>query len=265
MPSVIEPFPAWYEAVENVCIGALGLAGATILWAAVDHRSRAARQARELLRRRGVRRALVMGVAASIFIIAAEDVLDGEPHELLLRLDLVVRETMHWARSHPLARALASVVSKLTGPGLAGGLIIGALGLVAVNRRRDALVVAGGTLSAWLVSAGLKLTFGIPRPGHGRTLYAISGYGFPSAHALVAVVGCGLLAWSIAAGAPALVRRGVYAGAGAVAAGAGISRVVLDAHWLSDVIAGLALGVIWLNAVLLAVAHVRNPAREQPG
>jgi membrane-associated phospholipid phosphatase len=50
-----------------------------------------------------------------------------------------------------------------------------------------------------------------------------------------------------------------------VAAGAGISRVVLDAHWLSDVIAGLALGVIWLNAVLLAVAHARNPAREQPG
>jgi membrane-associated phospholipid phosphatase len=262
---MIDQLPAWWEGLEAASIGMLCLMGLAVSWAAIDQRSGAARQAREGLRRPAVRRALVMSAAAAIFVIAAEDVLDGQPHEFLVRLDLVVREAMHWVRSHPLARSLASAVSQLTGPGLVGGLIVGAIGLVLVNRRQDALVITAGTVSAWLVSAGLKLGFAIPRPGHSRTLYAISGYGFPSAHALVAVVGCGLLAWGVARRAPTLVQCAAYAGAGIFAAGAGMSRVVLDAHWLSDVIAGLAVGVVWLNVVLLAVAHVGAPARRQPG
>jgi membrane-associated phospholipid phosphatase len=259
------PLPIWFELLENACIAALGLAGVAVVWAVLDHRSAAARRARELLRRRGVLRALVMGAAASIFIIAAEDVLDGEPYELLVRLDWLVRETTPQLRAQPMGRALASGVSALTGPGLVGGLILGAVGLTLVNRRRDALVILGGTLSAWLVSAGLKLAFGVPRPAHGPTLHTISGYGFPSAHALVATVACGLLAWSAARGAPGLVRAGLYAAAVLLATGAGLSRVVLDAHWLSDVIAGLAVGVLWLNAVLLAAPRLGDPAVERPG
>jgi membrane-associated phospholipid phosphatase len=260
---VIGPLPLWFEALETVCIGALGLAGAAVLWVVLDHRSAAARHALELLRRRGVRRALVMGAAACIFIIAAEDVMDGQPHELLVRLDHLVHDSTPQLRAQPMGRALASGVSTLTGPGLAGGLILGAVGLALVNRRRDALIIVGGTLSAWLVSVGLKLAFSVPRPAHPHTLYAISGYGFPSAHALVAMVACGLLAWSATRGAPGPVRAALYAAAVMLAVGAGLSRVILDAHWLSDVIAGLAVGVLWLNAVLLAVPRLGDRVGEQ--
>jgi membrane-associated phospholipid phosphatase len=260
---VIGPLALWLDALETACIGVLGLAGAAALWVVVDRRSAAARQTRGLLRRRGVRRALVMSAAACIFIIAAEDVMDGQSYELLVRLDHVVHDSTPQLRAQPMGRALASGVSTLTGPGLAGGLILGAVGLALVKRWRDALVVVGGTLSAWLVSVGLKILFGVPRPAHAHTLHAISGYGFPSAHALVAMVACGLLAWSAARGARGPVRAALYTAAGMLAAGAGLSRVILDAHWLSDVIAGLAVGVLWLNAVLLAVPRVGDRVAAQ--
>src|SRR5262249_4697524 len=164
--SVIGPLPFWFEALETACIVALCLAGLALTWAALDHRSTASDRVRALLRRRGVRRALVMGAAACVFIIAAEGVIDGKPNALLWRLDRLVRETAPQLRAQPMGRALASGVSTLTGPGLAGGLILGTVGLALVKRRRDALIIIGGTLSAWLVSVGLKLAFAVPRPAH---------------------------------------------------------------------------------------------------
>jgi membrane-associated phospholipid phosphatase len=39
-----------------------------------------------------------------------------------------------------------------------------------------------------------------------------------------------------------------------VAAATGAARVLLNAHWLSDVAGGLAVGVLWLGVVMLAVS-----------
>jgi undecaprenyl-diphosphatase len=82
------------------------------------------------------------------------------------------------------------------------------------------------------------------------------GYGFPSGHALVTVVGCGLLLWTLAQlqGASPRFSR-CCTGAIAIGLVAGAARVVLNAHWVSDVIAGVAIGSVWLTLVVVGLSR----------
>jgi len=47
-----------------------------------------------------------------------------------------------------------------------------------------------------------------------------------------------------------------------LAFGAGISRVILYAHWPSDVVAGLALGTLWLVLLPAIVTTRRGPSAD---
>jgi len=71
----------------------------------------------------------------------------------------------------------------------------------------------------------------------------------------------GLLAVGLSIGRSARLRALLWIGAGIVALVVGASRVYLGAHWLTDVLAGYALGVAWI-ALLLAISRlmtVRDP------
>jgi undecaprenyl-diphosphatase len=224
-------------------------------WSALDRRSQAAAWVRQTWRRLGARQLVASAVAAIAFVAICEDVVFREDDEIVLRLDSVVQQAAHLVAPSAAIRNLASFLSRLTGEGMLATVATAAACLVAVGRRRDGLVILFGTASAWILSAGLKMAFGVVRPGSHQTWYEITGYGFPSAHTLVAVVGYGLLAVALGRNARPAVRAALYAGALVFAALTGAARLVLDVHWLSDVAAGFAIGVVWLNLVrLVAVA-----------
>jgi undecaprenyl-diphosphatase len=64
---------------------------------------------------------------------------------------------------------------------------------------------------------------------------------------------CGLCAWAVGR---RLDRRRqiVLSDLVAIVAGAmGAARIVVDAHWFSDVVAGLAMGSLWVCLVLMLV------------
>jgi undecaprenyl-diphosphatase len=186
-------------------------------------------------------------------------VLDDGPGEFLRDADRAVRRAVRPAAAQPVVHRIASAVSQLTGPGLAGAVAVGAAALVLARRRRQALVLVAGTAGAWLLSAALKVTFAVARPAHvPQPHHAITGYGFPSAHTFVAVVGCGLLAWAAARHTRPGMARVLHAGAAAAAALVGAARIIVGAHWLTDVVAGFALGVIWLNLVVWATARYED-------
>lgn len=111
--------------------------------------------------------------------------------------------------------------------------------------------VAFGHLAGQL----LKTLMAAPRPldlGYqGASLYA-----FPSGHATMTTVVYGFLAVLVARGLAPRLRWLPYAAALALVLLVAVSRLYLGAHWLSDVLGGMALGGAWV--ALLGIAYVRH-------
>ncbi len=256
---------ALIDDTPKACLAALLLALAGFgAWAAVDRRTRGAAVVRQAFRLSGwPGRALVVLLATAVLVVVMEDVLNREREQLVLRVDAFARSTGRVAAAQPGVRRAASVVSRATGEGLLVLVVAATALLTAARRRREAVVLVAGTLGAWLLANALKLTFAVRRPGSRATLYEISGYGFPSAHALVTLVACGLIAWVVGRRATPRVRLALYGVALTVAVLSSAARIVLSAHWVSDVVAGLAIGMLWLVAVILA-ASWREPSALFP-
>jgi membrane-associated phospholipid phosphatase len=256
--------PPWYELVEGICLAVLVIVPLVAVWTRLD-RPPAPAFIRRLGQSPGGRATLVAVIAASALFVVAEDALDRDRHELLPVLDIAVRDAGRVVRRWPGVLLVAGAVNDLTGPGLAGVVLIASIGLVARGRRYEALVLGAGTLSAWGLSAALKLGFAVPRPHAMAHRYAITGYTFPSAHTVVTLVAAGLIVWALRrlTAGPRTLR--LYAGAVVVGGAAGGARVLLGAHWFTDVLAGLAVGVLWLMAVIAVSSFYAPRSAPTPG
>lgn len=115
----------------------------------------------------------------------------------------------------------------------------------------------------WLaaIAVGLLLTVGLdalvdtPRPPT-----AAAGFGFPSIAVTMTTVVFGFFAVLIAREFPGRQRVWPYLVAGVATALVAFARLYLGAHWLSDVVAGVLLGVVWL--LVLGIAYRRHSARS---
>ena len=137
-------------------------------------------------------------------------------------------------------------------------LVVVALALVVVaikirSPRRGSIVaflvvlIAGQNFIANL----LKVVVDRARPG-GHHLAGFSGASFPSGHATTAFAAFAGFALIFGRERPARVQA-IYMGLAAGAAAAvGATRVLLDVHWLTDVIAGAALGLAWFAVSAIA-------------
>jgi membrane-associated phospholipid phosphatase len=214
-------------------------------WSALDPGSPVA----ALLRRYCSTRLMVGLVAFGIFAVVAGDVLEAERGDLIPMLDQALRPVAQAAAGLPGVRFAAETVSWLTGEGLALVLLGAALILWVGERETEAAAVVAGTLSAWGASGLFKVLLGIPRPHP-----SVWRYSFPSGHAFVSLVAFGLMAWVAGSRGSSVRQTWLMVGAVAVAVLTGLSRLLLDMHWLSDVVGGLAVGTVWLNATI-AVAE----------
>jgi membrane-associated phospholipid phosphatase len=208
------------------------------MWVAVDRSSSIALALRQRWTPQA-RRIVVVVLALTAFIAVADDVVFEERDESIVRLDHAVAA---WLTGFK-ARRLAIIVGRLTGEGLVVLVGLGALALLSVGRRQDALMLVVGTLTAWGMTGLLKTLCAVQRP-------RLTGYGFPSGHVVVTVVALGTMAWALSRGRHWLVRVSLLATAGVIAVATGLSRVMLRVHWTSDVLGGLAFGVAWLTLVI---------------
>jgi len=124
-------------------------------------------------------------------------------------------------------------------------------------RRRawQPLALLGGAYLGALVLARLvKVLVGRPRPPAALMLDHATGAAFPSGHTTEGTAVFVLLAVLLAAGTVSWGRKlAAAAGAVLVVLVIGFSRLYLGVHWLTDVLAGYALGGLWLCALLLGV------------
>ncbi len=115
------------------------------------------------------------------------------------------------------------------------------------------LILDVGLSAAWFTMALLKLIFGRVRPLGEHLVYA-GGYSFPSGHAMLSMVFYGFVAYIFSLYLQGWPRLGVQFAAGLLILLIGCSRVYLNVHYSSDVMAGFFLGSLFL----LVMIHTHN-------
>jgi undecaprenyl-diphosphatase len=140
----------------------------------------------------------------------------------------------------------------VVGFGVVAALVIG-------GQRLDALLVVAAAVSTQLLALAIRWLVARPRPVDGFT--PVDSWAFPSGHTLHSAVAALLLVH--------LIKRWRWAVAAAATLAAvlvGVSRVMLLAHWPSDVLGGwlLALGSLLLLFTASDAVRRTRPRPEPP-
>jgi undecaprenyl-diphosphatase len=166
--------------------------------------------------------------------------------ESLQSLDQQTMEAFGRLRSAcPVLERPMNDLSALGGQTVLTLVVIFAVGLLlSLRRYRTAGFVLATALGGYVLSVGLKLLVGRPRPAGG--LIQLSGNSFPSGHSMLSAiiyltlaltVSTVILRWR--------VRLYVIGSALVLVALIGISRLYLGVHYLTDVAAGWLVGLAW--------------------
>jgi membrane-associated phospholipid phosphatase len=201
--------------------------------------------------------ALVLIGAAWLLGEITEDVVTHDP--LLHRTDMYVSQ---WLHAHG-APVLTSIMLAITWLGSTTAIVIIALGFaLLLYRQRDwywlmtlALTLPCGMVINWL----MKLAVQRPRPFYVDPVLALTTFSFPSGHAAGSTLLYGVLAaWFYKTETRVPRRALVIAGLVALVALIAFSRVYLGVHYLTDVVAGVLEGIVWLTACLTALDAMRR-------
>jgi undecaprenyl-diphosphatase len=123
-------------------------------------------------------------------------------------------------------------------------LLIG--GFLLLGKKKYAIETAVMGTSSTALLFGLKHIFERQRPDLPFVQH-LSGYSYPSGHALISFVFCSVLVYLVW---NSRVKPGVKWTLAALliifSLAIGISRIVLRAHYFTDVLAGFCLGYIWV-------------------
>lgn len=197
---------------------------------------------------------LVAAVAGGVFIALA---LAVTVHRGPLPFDGAVRDWFHSMAGPSTRNRLRSVARLGAREVLVPLLVLG--GVILSLRRRTPgplLLLVGSYLGMALVVGPFKTLLHRPEP---FDVPGQIGRSFPSGHAAQSILVYGMLAALVALGpiSPRL-RTACFSTAALASAAVGFAVLIRDAHWLSDMIAGYAIGIAWL-AGPLAVAHLQVP------
>jgi undecaprenyl-diphosphatase len=159
---------------------------------------------------------------------------------------------------------IAKVVTRLGSLPVVGLLALAASGLLAARRRWAELGVLVVGL-AIVVSGVHELKAAVDRPRPVGSLVGTVGSSFPSGHAAYSTFYLWLAVTVVMRLRPGMARGAAVVTAGiALTALIGLSRVYLEAHFMSDVSAGWALGA-GAFALCAAVALVVGAVRQNGG
>ncbi|MCA1030891.1 phosphatase PAP2 family protein [Bacillus timonensis] len=161
----------------------------------------------------------------------------------------------NWAESisTPLVTTFFTIFTEIGSKYGIGGLFLLSLLLLGWKFRNYSAMVAvsvcvlgGDQLNKWF-----KQLFARERPMIEESIYA-EGFSFPSGHAMVGLAFYGFVAY--------LIMSGLKSGKSKMICGVafsiliffvGISRIILNAHYPSDVFAGFAFGFVYLSLCIL--------------
>jgi undecaprenyl-diphosphatase len=171
------------------------------------------------------------------------------------------------ALSRHLSTEVLRVTATITHLGDAGFLIgLGALVTLILLFKRRVLLA-----SAWAIATGagallnllLKSIFERTRPVHDHGVVLADGWSFPSGHAAGAMLMYGLLAYVLIRHTERSWHLPIAIVAVALIVFVGFSRVLLQVHYLSDVLAGYMSAASWGLLCVAGLEAVRWRGRQR--
>jgi membrane-associated phospholipid phosphatase len=223
-----------------------------------------------LLIRLAIGFAIVVG-AAALFAEAAEVLGSSADARRAGELDQVFSNAVRRGIG-PLAFQFFSNITHLADTAtLTVIAVAGALALMWSGRRWLALAFTGAIGGNALLNTTLKGIFERARPLHDQAEELARGFSFPSGHTSGAVVAYGMLAYVLirclsSAPNPARAERIkllLVLAASALAFTIGCSRVFIQAHFATDVLAGFASGSAWLAVCIGSAEWLRHYRRSR--
>jgi undecaprenyl-diphosphatase len=158
------------------------------------------------------------------------------------------RDVSRWVADHgsQIAHDVLQVITQL---GATEVVIVAAVVVLVVEYRRRpshwiAPFLAVVLIGQSLLSNGIKELLDRVRPALNPAAHLL-GPSFPSGHTATAAAFWAAVALLMGRGRGRHAHAALAGGAVAIASAVACTRVLLDLHWLSDVIAGLALGWAW--------------------
>lgn len=113
-----------------------------------------------------------------------------------------------------------------------------------------------------ILNKTLKALFQRVRPPHEHGLLLEQGWSFPSGHSSGSMVAYGMLAYLLIRATPKVWHLPLVIAAIALIMLVGTSRIFLQVHFFSDVLAGYAVGAAWL-ALCIAGTEIALAHRER--
>lgn len=235
---------------------ATALLGADAAWRrAVRRREGLDPGARGLLRP-----ATAVAVVVAMLVLASVIAVEVREQAGLTVFDAGLASDLRANMPLPVLRAVAWL-TQLGNP-TALGIVTAGVTVVLVVRRHWRLAATwlfalAGTA---LINSALKAWFQRERPLHDHGFIVEHSYSFPSGHASGSMVFYGMLAYVLLVLFPPRFHRGIVVAAVAFVTLVGISRILLQVHYFSDVLAGYATGLAWLTLCVGGAEYFRMRA-----
>ena len=121
----------------------------------------------------------------------------------------------------------------------------------------EAKIFMTASLGAFFLNVGLKLFFTKNRPQLWEQLIIEKSFSFPSGHAIGSIVLYGFLGYLLANRYPKLTVL-IYSLTSILIIAIGFSRLYLGVHWPTDIMAGYAIGFLWLMACITTLKLQKN-------
>jgi membrane-associated phospholipid phosphatase len=205
---------------------------------------------------------LAVGIAATAmagdaFLDIAESLQEESP--ALHQIDAQTHEWARFARTSGSTLFFTTLTLIGTPVGLGVIVLLVCIPLAIKERWRWAAYLIVTTILGGLLNLQLKSYFARARPELAEALRDAHGYSFPSGHAMGSAVTFGALAYLALRVIPRWrYRAAVIAFAFTMILAISASRIYLGVHWISDVGAGIAAGLIWVIAATVAYETMRR-------
>ncbi len=198
--------------------------------------------------------ALIVG-AAMLFAFVAEEVVDGGATQ---RIDQAFMDAVQRGASDSTRTVFVAITRLGDPPTLAALCVLGAVLLWWRRERVLAIAFVAAIGGNALLNPALKRVFERVRPLDAQGLPSAEGWSFPSGHSSGSLVAYGMLAYVLLRTLPRAWHLPAVLAASAVAFSVGASRVFVQAHFASDVVAGFASGSAWLVACIVSAELARG-------